>query len=112
MSIESNAAKKTLRSEFAAERVLHPSLAQPVLMGRPRKDRNHPLAARLRVVPASQFAGQSEERRTAGSLQLLTLTLALLAAVIFILTDADGRRSASSLWIQIAAEASFTLGAA
>ena len=64
------------------------------------------------VAHAPRSAGQSGERWTAGSLHLLTLALALLAAVIYVLTDADGRRQERALWFQVIAETCITLGAA
>jgi len=51
-------------------------------------------------------------RGTTSSLHGLTVALALLASLIFVLTDADGGRSSTSLWIQISFEFAATLGCA
>jgi len=49
-------------------------------------------------------------RRTSSSLHGLTVGLALLASLIFMLTDADGGRSSTFLWIQVSVEFAATLG--
>ncbi len=49
-------------------------------------------------------------RRTTTSLHGLTVALALLASLIFVLTDADGGRSATSLGLQIFVEFAATMG--
>jgi hypothetical protein len=64
--------------------------------------------ARRHTLSAESSAGAT--RRTAASLHGLTIALALLASVIFVLTDADGERSSASLWIQISVECAATLG--
>ena len=43
-------------------------------------------------------------RVTAASLHWMTVTLALLAGMIFVLADADGGRSRASIWIQLSVE--------
>lgn len=51
-----------------------------------------------------------QARGTAGSLHWMTVLLALLASLMFVLADADRGRSSTSLWIQIAVEVAATLG--
>lgn len=60
-------------------------------------------AQRYRTV--STAAGDSGRQRvTAGSLHWMTVTMALLAGAIFLLADADGGRSRTSIWIQLSVE--------
>jgi len=60
--------------------------------------------------PHSTAPSTRTARTTTRSLHGLTLALALLASLMFVLTDADGRRSSTSLWIQISVESCATLG--
>jgi protein-glutamine gamma-glutamyltransferase len=54
--------------------------------------------------------GDPRTRMTSASLHWLTAGMALLAALIFVLTDADGGRSSSSVSIQLFFEFGLTLG--
>ncbi len=68
------------------------------------------LAARRHVRSTESSIGIV--RSSTSSLHGLTVALTLLASLIFVLTDADGGRSSSSLWIQICIEFAVTLGLA
>lgn len=59
---------------------------------------------------ASVTESRIQARGTAGSLHWMTVLLALLASLMFVLADADRGRSSTSLWIQIAVEVAATLG--
>ena len=86
------------------------------MFGRPRKtspfgfrgDIRPRREARRQTRSAGSSAGAA--RSTTSSLHGLTVVLAMLASLIFVLTDADGRRSSTSLWIQISVEFAATMG--
>ena len=71
--------------------------------------------AKSRITTAHRSLAMVTESRiqvrgTAGSLHWMTVLLALLASLMFVLADADRGRSSASLWIQIAVEVAATLG--
>lgn len=71
--------------------------------------------AKSRITTAHRSLAMVTESRiqvrgTAGSLHWMTVLLALLASLMFVLADADRGRSSTSLWIQIAVEVAATLG--
>lgn len=68
------------------------------------------LASRATASAPTTVTSVQNGRRTASSLHWLTVVLALAASLIFVLTDADGGRSSTSLWIQIAIEIAAAVG--
>lgn len=65
-------------------------------------------AQRYNVVTTT--ADDSGQRRvTSGSLHWMTVGMALLAGMIFVLADADGGRSRASMWIQLSVEVTLVI---
>ena len=70
----------------------------------------HRLASRATASAPTTVTSVQNGRQTASSLHWLTVVLALAASLIFVLTDADGGRSSTSRWIQIAIEIAAAVG--
>lgn len=63
-----------------------------------------------RRLSTKPVASNPQVRGTTRSLHWMTVLLALLASLIFVLADADQRRSAANIWMQITIEVTAALG--
>lgn len=74
--------------------------------GAPRSGRGNAQRNNAASMPVDD---SGRHRVTASPLHWMTVTLALLAGIIFVIADADGGRSRASIWIQLSIEVTFVL---